>query len=248
MLNRFFLVLCIFSLCSCSETWNRIKNIGRPPTLSKLEIPITKDDEDGVTQEDRAKTMQDHTRKTNSLWHPGGTSFFRDNRAWKVGDIVRVVVSIQDSANLNNATQNQRNSSTNVEANKVFGKEKGIAKFLSRTGVPGTLLDAGGAGKHSGSGSISRKENITTVIAATVIKILPNSNLVIQGQQEVRVNSELREVKVAGIIRPKDISKGNSITSDQIAEARISYGGRGVVTNVQDPKIGAQIVDTISPF
>jgi hypothetical protein len=130
----------------------------------------------------------------------------------------------------------------------MFGKEKAIAANLPTTANLDSLVKTNSSRNHSGSGNISRKENIKTEIAAVVAKVLPNGNLVIQGHQEVRVNYELREIKVAGIIRPKDITSDNSIRTNQMAEARISYGGRGVVSDVQQPRAGAQVIDILSPF
>jgi flagellar L-ring protein precursor FlgH len=198
-----------------------------------------------ISPEQRAARV----KKTNSLWQPGSTTFFRDNRAWRIGDILKVSVNIQDSAKLDNSTAQARKGDNNSGFRALFGKERSIAKTLNlpTAGVMDLVSDAG-SHKYNGSGNISRKENIVTEIAAVVTQVLPNGNLVIQGHQEVRVNNELREIKVAGIIRSKDVSANNSIKSEQIAEARISYGGRGLVSDMQQPRIGTQVMDIISPF
>jgi flagellar L-ring protein precursor FlgH len=240
------LIFLVLSLVSCSDTMDKLKRVGKAPEFAKVELPPT--DADSVDSEQMAVIYEDRKKKTNSLWQPGSTSFFRDNRAWKVGDIVKVVVKISDSAQLDNSSKQSRSGSDSLSAPAVFGKERGIAKFLSATANPSSLVSTNSKNNHSGAGNISRKEAIQTVIAAVVSQILNNGNLVIQGKQEVRVNHELREVKVTGIIRPRDISAENSVSSDQIAEARISYGGRGIVSDVQQPRIGSQIVDIVSPF
>lgn len=240
------LVIILTSLISCSDTIDRLKRVGKAPELASLDLPPT--DADSVDQEKLALQYENRKRKTNSLWQPGSTSFFRDNRAWKVGDIVKVVVRISDSAQLDNSSKHSRSGSDSLSVPALFGKEKGLSKFLSATGNASSLVSTNSKNNHSGAGNISRKEAIQTVIAAVVSQILNNGNLVIQGKQEVRVNHELREVKVTGIIRPRDISAENSVSSDQIAEARISYGGRGIVSDVQQPKVGTQIVDIVSPF
>jgi flagellar L-ring protein FlgH len=115
-------------------------------------------------------------------------------------------------------------------------------------GAGTNILNTASKRDTAGSGSIDRKETISTQVAVMVRQVLPNGNLVLEGHQEVRVNNELREVKIAGIIRPKDIGSDNSIDSNQIAEARISYGGRGVVSDMQEPRVGSQIADIITPF
>lgn len=241
-----FLLLIIFSLSSCSDTVERLKRIGKAPELAKVDIPET--EEDGVDPEQVAAMHEYRKRRTNSLWRPGSTTFFRDNRAWRVGDIVKVVVKISDSAQLDNSSKQARAGSDSIAAPALFGKEKAVSTFLSSKGNATSLLSANTSRNHAGSGNISRKEAIQTVIAAVVTQIMNNGNLVIQGKQEVRVNHELREVKVTGLIRPRDISADNSVSSDQIAEARISYGGRGVVSDMQQPRAGSQVIDILSPF
>ncbi|NDB83513.1 MAG: flagellar basal body L-ring protein FlgH [Alphaproteobacteria bacterium] len=233
-------------LSGCADSIEKLSRVGKAPDLAKLDVPTTYGED-----EDPAKTAQMYEQRksvTNSLWQPGAISFFRDNRAWKVGDLVRVVIDISDSAALSNTTNNARTANDSVGAPQVFGKETAIAKAFSGSADPANLLSTSTSKLHKGTGAISRKEAIQTVIAAVVSQILPNGNLLIQGKQEIRVNHELREVRVSGIIRPRDISSRNSVTSDQIAEARISYGGRGVVSDVQQPRVGSQIVDIISPF
>ncbi|MDX1916979.1 MAG: flagellar basal body L-ring protein FlgH [Rickettsiaceae bacterium] len=240
------LIFSSIMISGCTDSLEKLSRVGKAPNLDQLDVPHTYgDDED---PEKVAQVQEMRKSLTNSLWQPGAISFFRDNRAWKIGDLVRVVINISDSAALSNTTNNARTASDSVAAPKVFGKENAIAKALSQSGDATDLLSTSSSKLHKGTGAISRTEAIQTVIAAVVVQILSNGNLVIQGKQEIRVNHELREVKVSGIIRPRDISSTNSVTSDQIAEARISYGGRGVVSDVQQPRVGSQVVDIIAPF
>lgn len=236
-------------LVSCSSTVDRLRRVGKNPEFASIELPPSEQDEEEVEfHEARKEAQHAHMQKTNSLWHPGSTKFFHDNRAWRVGDIIKVVVKIQDTASLNNSTQQKRNGQDSVGIPSLFGKEKAVATVLSNNANPASLVSTNSSRTQTGSGTISRTETVQTSVAAAVTKVLPNGNLVIQGSQEIRVNSELREIKVAGIIRPKDIDSSNSIDTSQIAEARISYGGRGVVSDVQQPRVGSQVLDIISPF
>lgn len=188
------------------------------------------------------------THQTGSLWQSGPKSLFGDRRARAVGDIMTVVIDIQDEAEILNTTNRSRSGSDNVAVSAAFG-----LPAIADTVLPGgnTLnpgVDATSSSDSSGSGQIVREEEITLRLAATVVNVLPNGHLVIQGSQEVRVNFELRDLQIAGIVRPEDISRQNVITYDKIADARIAYGGRGQLTNVQQPRYGQQIVDMISPF
>lgn len=249
-MSRFFVLLVVlFSLSACSETIDKLKRVGKAPEFENIEIPTVEEDEEEIERrEARLSERRAHMRKTNSLWKPGATTFFRDSRAWKMGDIIRVVVEIKDNASLNNSTQQSRSGSDSVGLPSLFGKERAVAKAISGSGNPDSLVSTNSARNHSGNGNISRNEVVKTEIAAIVTKVLPNDNLVVQGHQEVRVNYELREVKIAGIIRPKDISSSNSVNMNQMAEARISYGGRGIMSDVQQPRVGSQVIDIISPF
>lgn len=244
--SRILLIIVLTSsLCSCSETLEKLKRVGKTPELANVDIPVN--DELGDPKEQQNLYMQRRGR-TNSIWQPGSIKFFRDNRSWKAGDILKVVVQISDSAQLNNSSTQKRTGSDSAGFPILFGKEKALAKMVSKQTNPASLLSTNGKSSYNGSGNVNRTEAIQTVIAASVSQVLPNGNLVIQGKQEVRVNYELREVKITGIIRPRDISSDNSVLSSQIAEARISYGGRGIISDVQQPRVGSQIVDIVSPF
>lgn len=241
-----FILLLSLGLANCSSTVDRLKRLGKAPDFAKLEVPI---DEEQMSVEQKAEMNRQHVKRTNSLWQPGATSFFRDNRAWRVGDILRVEVNITDKATLANSTKQNRNNTDSSDMTEFFGKQNAIKATIGMAkGAASKLLDTASKRDTSGSGNIDRKETISTQVAVMVRQVLPNGNLVIEGHQEVRVNHELREVKIAGIIRPKDIGSNNSINSNQIAEARISYGGRGVVSDMQQPRIGSQIADIITPF
>ena len=175
-------------------------------------------------------------------------TFFRDQRASRKGDIIRVNVTIQDKAQLNNNTNRARTGSEGASAPNLFGLEDAIYGAIPGHQDPNNLLKLGTNTTTTGAGSTQRQETISTEVAATVTQVLPNGNLVIEGNQEIRVNNEIREVSVGGVIRPQDIASDNSIKSTQIAQARISYGGRGQLTDVQQPRYGQQIFDIISPF
>lgn len=250
-MNKVILVISLFILSACGNTAERLSRIGKAPDFAKIELPIIND-----TAERDEKIKYTHTevpkhhmqQKANALWDPSNDNFFRNKHNWRVGDIIKVVVDVSGSAKLDNTSQQTRSGKENVGIPSLFGKETDIAQILSKDGKAESLISTNNNRDHKGSGNISRKEDVQTEIAAMVTQVLPNGNLMIQGHQEVRVNYELREIKVAGIIRPKDISDTNSIKSEQIAEARISYGGRGIVSDVQQPRVGAQVLDIISPF
>ncbi|MDF2965535.1 MAG: flagellar basal body L-ring protein FlgH [Rickettsiaceae bacterium] len=241
-------VATLLALSGCTNTMEKLSRIGETPRLAEIELPVNDDFEEDTELTLKQQAQLQHARRTNSLWQPGTTTFLKDNRTWHVGDIVKVIVEIKDSAQLDNSSAHSRNGRESLGFPNVFGQEKKIATALARGGDPENFLGLNGSRSHEGKGNISRKEDIKAEIAATVTQVLPNGNLVLRGHQEVRVNYELREVKISGIARPKDIGINNSISSNQIAEARISYGGRGQVSDVQQPRMGHQVIDIISPF
>ncbi|MES1201029.1 MAG: flagellar basal body L-ring protein FlgH [Pseudomonadota bacterium] len=182
----------------------------------------------------------------NSLWRSGRRSFFNDQRASRIGDILTVAIEIDDKAELSNSSNRSRSSSTSGGVTHFFGAEQALGHLLGSD--PATLINAQGASDQSGDGAINRKEKIELNLAAVIVDSLPNGNLVIAGRQEVRINGELRELTVSGVIRPEDISATNTIRHDQIAEARVSYGGRGQISAVQRPNWGQRIADAIAPW
>ena len=187
-----------------------------------------------------------------SLWQSGTSGFFGDQRASAVGDILTVLIDIDDKAQLENASSRSRSSGNSVEAPTLFGYESKLAKVLpglNQEEVPaGNLIDLGSQSTSKGDGSIARNEKISLKVAAMVMQRLANGNIIIAGRQEVRVNNELRELRVAGVVRPGDIEMDNSIPYEKIAEARIAYGGRGQITDVQQPRYGQQVMDAILHF
>lgn len=183
-----------------------------------------------------------------SLWSAGQRSLLGDRRASKQGDILTVVVEIDDSAQISNSTARGRSGTVNMAGPSLFGIPQAIDRRL-----PGGLNLAEGANVQgnsdfSGNGTVSRNEQLTLRIASTVVERLPNGVLRVEGRQEVRVNHELRELLVTGYVRPEDISRKNEVGYDKIANARISYGGRGIISSVQQPRYGQQVLDIVTPF
>ncbi len=233
------------SLAACA-VGERIANIGKAPDLK----PIAKAPAPPV-QRSISVPAPDPAAATSmpaSLWRTGARAFFRDQRASRVGDILTVEIDISDEAAIANKTVRTRDNSDKANLSTFLGYESQLKTFLPDVVQPDNLTSFGSTTANSGEGKVDRKESIKLTIAAIVVGVLPNGNLVIEGRQEVRVNFEVRELYIAGIVRPQDISSANTIKHTQIAEARISYGGRGQLTDVQQPRYGQQLYDIIFPF
>ncbi len=183
-----------------------------------------------------------------SLWTGERTSLFGDRRAMKRGDILTVVVKIDDKATISNSSQRSRKGSEKMGIPSLLGIPQRINKSLPDGATMDSAVAANSAGSFSGDGSVRRNEKLTLRIAATIVDVLKNGVLSIEGSQEVRVNYEIRELLVSGYVRPEDISRKNEITYDKIASARISYGGRGQISDMQQPRYGQQVADIILPF
>jgi flagellar L-ring protein precursor FlgH len=184
----------------------------------------------------------------NSLWRSGARTFFHDQRARRVGDILTVNIAIADSAQVSNETNRSRASSANAGVPHLFGLESSLGKIFPGSSNGTNLVGLSGADASDGKGVITRSETINLTVAAVVTGVLPNGNLIIQGRQEVTTNNELRELTVSGIVRPEDISSTNTINHTQIAEARIVYGGRGDISRIQRAPAAQALVEKYSPF
>jgi flagellar L-ring protein precursor FlgH len=188
------------------------------------------------------------TASANSLFAGSSRSFFGDQRARRVGDILTIEIDIDDRAQTSNSTVRSRSNEISAGVSNFFGLENSLGQAFPGGFDPQNMVGMGGESNAQGTGSVNRSERVNLTIAAVVTAVLPNGNLVIQGRQEVRTNREVRELTVAGIVRPEDISSANTIQHDQIAEARISYGGRGDISRVQATPAGQSLVERFSPF
>jgi flagellar L-ring protein precursor FlgH len=184
----------------------------------------------------------------NSLWKVGARTFFGDQRAARVGDILTVQIDIDDSARTQNTTTTSRTSGQTMGVPHLFGLESSLGKILPGGFDPSTAIETASTSNKAGAGAVTRSEKISLTIAAVVTGVLPNGNMIIQGTQEVLTNGELRRLTVSGIVRPEDISAANTIRHTQIAEARIAYGGRGEISRVQKTPAGQGLVEAFSPF
>jgi flagellar L-ring protein precursor FlgH len=237
------LIPALLAACSAAE---RLSRLGDPPEMAAVTDPTADPRWRPVSMPMPAP--QDPPPANNSLWRPGSRTFLRDQRAANVGDIVTVLVSIQDEAELQNRTTRARDNSEGLGLPRLFGLESSYARLLPSGIDPRRLIEASSTSGVSGSGAIRRNETVTLRVAATVTQVLPNGNLVVTGRQQVRVNGELRDLSVAGVIRPQDIASDNTVRHDRLAEARIAYGGRGTISDVQRPRIGQELLDIILPF
>ena len=225
----------------CSSL-DRLSQIGEQPKLSSIDNPTTQPGYKPVQMP--MPKPEAVSYNANSLWRNGSRSFFKDQRAHQIGDLLTVSVNITDQANFANETIRSR----------TVTEDSGITAFLgsallgSGAALPGRLLTADATSSADGKGTIQRQETLQTNIAAVVTQLLPNGNLVVEGRQEIRVNYEKRELIVAGIVRPEDIQSDNTIDSSKIAQARIAYGGHGEISDIQQPRYGSQVMDVLLPF
>src|SRR5437764_4706458 len=246
-LNRIILtgaMLSLAALASGRSSIDRRSQIGEKPKLTEIENPTTQPGYKPV-QMPMPKPEQ-ASYNANSLWRNGSRAFFKDQRAARIGDLLTVTVNITDKANIANETQRSRSNKEDSGISDFIGaKTLGVQ---AQKVLPGRILTADSTASSDGKGSVTRQEALQTNVAAVVTQVLPNGNLVVEGKQEVRVNFGIRELIVAGIVRPEDIQSDNTIDSSKIAEARIAYGGRGQLTDVQQPRYGQQVLDVLLPF
>lgn len=233
-------------LAGCGNMIDRVAGIGKEPTLDAIENPTQSASYQPVSLP-MPTPMQD-VRQPASLWRQGSRAFFKDQRAGKVGDILTVVIEIQDQATLSNGTTQARDGSNSAGLDNLLGYETMLADIFPDGIDAGNLVNSDSESNTSGTGSVNRSEAIRLRVAALITQVLPNGNMVLQGTQQVRVNYELRALSVGGVIRPEDINNVNEINYDQIAEARIAYGGKGTLSDVQQPRYGQQVYDIFFPF
>ena len=237
-------LLACTGLGACN-TVDRLSQIGATPALSAIEDPTAQAGYKPVRLP--MPDIQPVSYAPNSLWRTGSRAFFKDQRAARIGDLLTVKVNVTDKANLNNETKRSRSNAEGFGLPNAFGLEKNAAAAAAGIAAD-KLLNATSTTSSDGAGSVERAETVTTNVAAIVTQVLPNGALVIEGKQEIRINFEVRELVVAGVVRPEDIESDNTIDSTKIAQARIAYGGRGQITDVQQPRYGQQIVDVLLPF
>jgi flagellar L-ring protein precursor FlgH len=236
------LVVALSGVLSGCGALDRLASIGRDPTMTPTADP-TKD------PKWRPVTMpmpagQPSPNEPNALWRSGSRAFFKDQRAAQVGDIVTVLVNMNDAANLKNVTTTSRTSAENGGITDFLG----LTALLPSTVDPSKLVTTNSTNTNAGNGQIQRTEAVTLRLAGIVTQVLPNGNLVVAASQEFMVNAELRELRVTGVIRPQDIASDNTVHHDRMAEARIAYGGKGQLTDLQRARWGQQMLDIIAPF
>ena len=236
-------ILTLGSLAGGCAALERLRLTGETPPLSKIENPTAQAGYKPVQMP--MPTPQPASYNPNSLWRSGSRAFFKDQRARQIGDILTITVNITDKAAIANETQRSRTNKEDTGVDNFLGKNS--LPILNST-LPTRLLTTDSTSSSDGKGSVNRQEALQTNVAAVVTQVLPNGNLVVEGKQEIRVNYEIRELIVAGIVRPEDIQSDNTIDSSKIAETRIAYGGRGQITDVQQPRYGQQVMDVILPF
>ncbi|WP_207462095.1 flagellar basal body L-ring protein FlgH [Azospirillum sp. SYSU D00513] len=227
----------------------RFDHLGQPPTMT----PVGPDAEGrALTEPVRLAAMPmpmptplppgRASRNPGSVWQPVMGNPMLGQRASRVGDILTVIIDIDEQASFQNQTSRTRNASEGVSVPGLFGLQNQLP------GNAESLVDIGSDSTSRGVGTSRRQEQVETKIAAVITEVLPNGNYVIRGQQEVRVNYDMRVLHVAGVVRPQDIRANNTVTGDKIAEARIGYGGRGQIMDLQQPRYGQQVLDIVLPW
>lgn len=239
------LTLVVLALSACNAV-TRLSTIGSVPPISPI-TDLTKEPNHTVVSLPMPEPRKNEYM-SNSLWRQGARAFFRDQRAARVGDILTVSINIEDKAKLANTTTRTRSNAQDSDVTNLLGIEAQPRKILPQIFDPTSVISLGTEAKHTGTGTVDRSEALTLTVAALVTQVLPNGNLVVQGRQEVRVNYEVREFLLAGVVRPEDITASNTVQHTQIAELRLSYGGRGQLTDVQQPRYGQQVLDVFFPF
>jgi flagellar L-ring protein precursor FlgH len=245
--GRLVLLAMTLSVAACG----RLEHVGQPPALRPVGPPPTSA---RLTTEEVVRALPSPApppalpAQPGSLWQIGSQNFFNDNRASRVGDILTVLIDIDEEASFDNDTERTRDADEGLGTPNFFGLESRLGKLFPRAIDPDSLVKLNSSSATRGGGRSRRAEAVEMKMAVIITAILPNGNFVINGSQEVRVNFDLRELQIAGVVRPQDITAENTVTYDKIAEARIAYGGRGQLFDLQQPRYGQQVLDIVLPF
>lgn len=241
-------ILVVVAMAGAVSACSKLDHFGKPPSFSEAQsvanpehvammnpgLPLVSEPQSPV---DRA-----------SLWSRNRQSLLGDRRAMNRGDIMTVVIEIDDSAEISNTTARSRSGSEGMSVPGLLGIPQRLDESLPDGATMADAVSLSSSSSSNGTGSVSRNEKLTLRVAATITDVLPNGVLAITARQEVRVNFELRELIVSGFVRPEDVSRQNEITYDKIASARISYGGRGQISDMQQPRYGQQALEMALPF
>ena len=234
MIRRTLILLGVAALSGCGSN---LKEVGREPALSPVGSGITGSTNAPYSYPEAPPAPV----KKFSLWDDRQSRLFTDPRALRDGDILTVRIKLNDKANFKNQNDRSRTAARKLGYDVNLGWENYSTSGKGDAGLSSST-------ETNADGEIKRSESLELNVAAVVTEVLPNGNLLIRGSQEVRVNAELRVLTIAGMVRPSDIGAENTISYERIAEARISYGGRGRVSEVQQPAYGQQILDQVLPF
>lgn len=242
-----FVGACLLSGC----VMERLADVGTGPKISQIQNPTMLEGYTPISMPMPTATSEE--RHVNSLWQTGSKAFFKDQRAVKIGDIVTVVVALKHKESTSFTPSIDKKSSMNSTVGNLLGLQHPIEnlfpkKFKKDEEESKSWLQTSSNPKHSGSGKYDLEDKLDFSVAATVLQILPNGNMVVQGRTEIKLVNEVREIELKGIIRRSDIKSDNSIGHDKVAELRIVYGGRGDITDVGNRPWGTQILDEVMPF
>lgn len=235
--------LLVAALLSGCNAWSRLSQLGETPPLTTIQDPREQPGYKPISLPMPAPIVSE--RRPNSLWQTGSRAFFKDQRASQPGDILTVTIGFDNKAQFDNNTQGQRITQEQDGVSSLLGMNSLINKLGSATN---NLANVNGITNNQAIAEIKREEQVSVNVAAMVTQVLPNGDLVVVGHQEMRVNYEVRDLQITGVVRPQDISSTNTVSLDKLAEARVSYGGRGQITNIQQPRYGEQLFDIVSPF
>nr|WP_268235222.1 MULTISPECIES: flagellar basal body L-ring protein FlgH [Bombella] len=225
--------------CMGAET---LSELGHLPRMTRTADPTLAPDYRPVTMP--TPPLQAPPTEAGSLWRPGSRAFFKDQRAAQAGDLLTVKIQVADTANVTNNTTASGSGAEAFGIPSFFGLKGGLMSHLTSTDA----LQTNSSSSNNGAGTIRRIDTVTLTLGGVITQVLPNGNFVVVARQEVRVNGELRQIMVSGVVRPQDISEDNIVTHDRIAEARISYGGRGQLSQYQQPRYGQKVLDSVLPF
>ncbi|MBP9752878.1 MAG: flagellar basal body L-ring protein FlgH [Proteobacteria bacterium] len=244
--NSIILSSLSFLLMGCAA--EKLSQIGESPRLSQIQNPTMMQGYTPVSMPMPAPTPVEH--RMNSLWQTGSKAFFKDQRACKIGDLVTVNVLIDNKESTSFTPSISRDSTMNTTGSALLGLDQKLAKALPSGFDPGVKgwINTESKPSHSGSGKYDLQDKIQFQVAATVIQILPNGNMVVKGRTEIKLLNEIRDIELTGIVRRSDIGSDNSITSDKVAEMRIVYSGRGDISDVANKPWGHKVMDTVMPF